>query len=188
MFGHLSSDETLIQRALQGSERAWVSLVKRHEKAIYNHLLRMTGNPSDAMDVMQDVFLSVYRNLPNYRGEGVFPAWVMRAASNRAIDSLRRRARRPEQSLEDEHSVHQNLSGGQEPNKSLNQTRERESLLSLLATLPAELRLVIELKFFQQYTFEEVAQHIGIPSATAKTRYYRALQELRQSEELQHVI
>ncbi len=188
MFGQLISDEKLIERALQGSERAWVSLVKRHEKAIYNHLLRMTGNSSDAMDVLQDVFLSVYRNLPNYRGEGVFAAWVMRTASNRAIDSLRSRARRPEQALEDEHGMQLGLSGGQEPSQSLNQERKRQSMLSLLATLPDELRLVIELKFFQQYTFDEVAKHIGIPTATAKTRYYRALKQLRQSEELQDVI
>ena len=58
-----TTDEQLIHKALAGSERAWFALVKRYEKRLYNYSLRMTGSPDDAMDVLQDVFMSVYRNL-----------------------------------------------------------------------------------------------------------------------------
>ena len=89
------TDEKLITKALQGKERAWVKLVKRYEKRIYNYALRMTGATDEAMDLVQEIFISVYRNLPNYRGEGVFAAWLFRIASNRCTDFLRKRARNP---------------------------------------------------------------------------------------------
>ncbi|MFT5101755.1 MAG: RNA polymerase sigma-70 factor (ECF subfamily), partial [Planctomycetaceae bacterium] len=77
------SDEQLIKSAIEGSERAWLQLVKRYEQRVYNYSLRISGNADDAMDIMQDVLISVYRNLNNYRGDGVFVAWLFRIASFR---------------------------------------------------------------------------------------------------------
>ena len=85
------TDEQLIKNAKQGSERAWLQLVKRYEKRLYNHAFRMSGNADDAMDILQDVLISVYRNLDNYRGDGVFVAWLFRIASFRCIDYFRRK-------------------------------------------------------------------------------------------------
>lgn len=66
------SDETLIAQALQGKKSAWLTLVKRYEKNIYNYALRMVNNPADAMDLMQDVFIALFRNLSKFRGECPF--------------------------------------------------------------------------------------------------------------------
>ena len=79
------SDERLIAKALNGHETAWVKLVKRYEKRIYNHCLRMTGATDEAMDIVQEVFISVFRNLPNYRGDGVFPAWIFRGQGRNGV-------------------------------------------------------------------------------------------------------
>lgn len=70
------SDETLVKRALAGSDGAWTKLVRRYERRIYNYALRMVGHQDDAYDLMQEVFLGVYRNLSGYRGDGVFAAWL----------------------------------------------------------------------------------------------------------------
>ena len=187
MFSLTTSDEKLINKALQGSQRAWVSLVKRHEQRVYNHLLRMTGQQADAFDLMQEVFLAVYRNLPNYRGEGVFIGWVLRVASNRALDQIRYKNRRPEAPLESageewQHSLSDN------PAESLHIGQRRAAVLSLLGQLSPDLRLIMELKFFQQCTFDDIAQHMSIPVATAKTRFYTALKQLRGSMEVEDVI
>ena len=60
------SDETLVKQALKGKKSAWVALVKRYEKNLYNYTLRMVSNPADAMDLMQDVFVAVFRNLSTF--------------------------------------------------------------------------------------------------------------------------
>jgi len=85
------TDETLVARAVAGSNGAWHKLVKRYEKRVYNYALRMVGHPDDAFDLMQEVFVGVHRNLPGYRGDGAFAAWLFRIASFRCTDYLRRR-------------------------------------------------------------------------------------------------
>ena len=84
-------DDALIRAALDGSARAWDQLVRRHETQVYNFSLRLTGNPTDALDLMQEVFLGVYRNLHRFRGESRFSTWLFRIAHNKAIDMARRR-------------------------------------------------------------------------------------------------
>ncbi len=180
----LNSDEKLIQRALQGSEKAWEKLVKRHETPVYNHLLRMTGNAADAMDLLQEVFLAVYRNLPNYRGSGSFLGWVMKVASNRALDLHRTRKRHPEQSI----SENWDAPCDNDPAEHYQQASRNREILKLLSSLPPEQRLVMELRFFQQQTFNEIGMHMGTPTATAKTRFYGAIKSLRELMEVDDVI
>ncbi|MBD3649445.1 MAG: sigma-70 family RNA polymerase sigma factor, partial [Pseudomonadales bacterium] len=95
------NDYQLVDKALGGSERAWLTLIRRYEKRIYNHALRMTGNPDDAMDILQDVMMSAYRNLKSYRQEGSFAAWLFRIASFRSMDYLRRRRHTFEDSVDE---------------------------------------------------------------------------------------
>lgn len=180
----LDSDEKLIGRALAGSQRAWSKLVGRHESRVYNQALRMTRNRADAMDLMQEIFLAVYRNLPNYRGEGSFPAWLSRIAINRSIDFQRHRGRQPEQASYDV----ADLSGDDSPHKALGLSRRNGEITRLLNSLNADQRVVVELKFFQQYTFQDIAQQLGISSNTAKTRLYAALAHMQNSTEIDHAV
>ena len=84
-------DEALIAAALNGSTYAWEKLVKRYESKIYTHGLRLMGNSTDAMDLMQEVFLGVYRNLHRFRGDAKFSSWIFRIAYNKAVDLSRRK-------------------------------------------------------------------------------------------------
>ena len=93
------SDEQLIEKALSGNKRAWMNLLKRYESQVYNYGIRMTGNNEDALDLMQEVFISVFRNLTNYRGEGSFRGWLFKIAHYRCIEFYRRK--KPNQSLDD---------------------------------------------------------------------------------------
>ncbi len=185
MFG-LDTDQDLITRALQGSERAWLKLVRRYEKRVFNLSLRLCGNRQDALDLTQEAFLAVYRNLPNYRGDGVFVGWLLRIASHRGVDFLRRRHSNPLHSAaevdDEQHSDHRSAAEATE------QQRLRAALNRQMQQLSAEQRMVVELKFFQHLTFEEIAVQIGIPENTAKTRLYSALSKLRGAEELQHAL
>jgi RNA polymerase sigma-70 factor (ECF subfamily) len=182
------SDQQLIEKALDGSQRAWVKLVRRHETRVYNYCLRLCGNATDAMDLMQDVFLAVYRNLPNFRGDSQLTTWLFRIASNKTTDWLRRHQRAPTsgaESLEQiEHEIHDDAS----PQGLLHQQQSNHAIVCHLSRLSEEQRLVIELKFFQHFTFDEIAKQLNLPPSTVKTRLYTALKKLRGQMEVKHVV
>jgi RNA polymerase sigma-70 factor (ECF subfamily) len=178
-----ASDETLVTRALAGSNGAWQKLVKRYERRIYNYALRMVGHPDDAFDLMQEVFLGVYRNLPGFRGDGAFAAWLFRIASFRCTDYLRRR-----RLFEPFDEANAPGAPALEPQIATMATHANQHIAAALNSLPAEQRHVVELKFFQQFTFDDIAHQLGISPNTAKTRLYSALRKLKQVEELQDAL
>ena len=171
------TDEQLVKSANQGSDRAWRQLVDRYEKRLYNHALRMVGNPEDANDLLQDVLLAVYRNLSGFRGDAPFGAWVFRIATFRCTDHLRRKrpVALPVDELVDPVT-------GSNPAIGYENARTNQDIIRLLAKLSADQRQVIELKFFQNFTFEEIGSQLGISANTAKTRLYSALRKLRKTE------
>ena len=180
------SDERLISKALNGHEAAWVKLVKRYEKRIYNHCLRMTGATDEAMDIVQEVFISVFRNLPNYRGDGVFPAWLFRIATNRCTDFLRRRQNNPLHNSQDDTT--ETLLASQVAEEDLHRSQSNRTVLKLLSCLSVEQRQVVELKMFQNMTFDDIEQYTGLSSNTAKTRFYTALKKLKDHTEISHAV
>lgn len=205
MAGRGGDDEALIEAAIRGSARAWDRLVRRYEQRVYNFGLRLTGNPADAHDVMQEVFLGVYRSLHRFRGEAQFSSWLFRIAHNKAVD-LQRRQRtvaitdawpgRGEQGGYGDHGRHREPAAGEYDAVSddsrpgpLDQALSdevSEQILALLQILPAEQRMVVELKLYQSLTFEEIAELESVSPNTAKTRFYTALRKLRHRLEQDH--
>lgn len=188
LFPATASDEKLISKALGGSQNSWVNIVKRHEGLVYNYCLRMTGSRSDALDLMQEVFLSVYRHLPSYRGQGQFKAWMMRIAANKTIDFLRSRARTPQFGGGEEGLDQHEAPAAHNPDTLYEQADHNREILRMLQILPPEQRLVVELKFFSHCTFEEISYRTGVPMNTVKSRLYAALEKLRDQLEEQHVM
>ena len=177
------SDETLVSRAVAGSNSAWHKLVKRYEKRVYNYALRMVGHPDDAFDLMQEVFVGVHRNLAGFRGDGAFPAWLFRIASFRCTDYLRRRR------FHEEYDDEQNFADTTDnPEQSALTTFANQHITKALEELPNDQRQVVELKFFQHFTFEDIAAQLDISPNTAKTRLYSALRKLKQHEELRDAL
>ena len=177
------TDEVLITRAVAGSNSAWNKLIKRYEKRVYNYALRMVSHPDDAFDLMQEVFVGVHRNLGSFRGDAPFPAWLFRIASFRCTDYLRRRKFHDEF---DEERGFLNAAAG--PEEQTFTTHANQKISAALGTLPDEQRQVVELKFFQHFTFEDIAGQLGISPNTAKTRLYSALRKLKQHEELRDAL
>ena len=188
----IDEDEALIAAALAGSPNAWKKLVKRYESRLFNQSLRLMGNPSDAMDLLQEVFLGVYRNLHRFRGDAKFSSWLFRIAHNKAIDLSRRKRLLAGTPL--------NVEGGADPLEILPADRQQEPEINLmhselnqriverLGQLPLAQRLVVELKVFQSMTFEEIANMQDISENTAKTRFYAALKKLKQTTEDEHAL
>ena len=188
----IDEDEALVAAALNGSAYAWEKLVKRYEGRMYNLGLRLTGNASDAMDLVQEVFLGVYRNLHRFRGDAKFSSWLFRIAHNKAVDMNRRKKLfvTPPRNSETDEEPELNLPSepDTEPDYRMSQQQLNRRIQQLLGGLPHEQRLVVELKVYQSLTFEEIADMQDISVNTAKTRFYTALKKLKVVSEEQHVL
>ena len=182
LSGKRQSDDFLVSRALAGNSEAWLALVKRHDKAVYNYGLRMMGNSEDAADLMQDVFAAVCRGLASFRGEASFRTWLFRIASNRAIELHRKKksmidiAHLPERACDDS-----------APHSDLSQAQTQQQVARALEVLPIHQKVVVELKFFQQFTFDEIADQLDVSTSAVKTRLYTALDKLKVVLERDHV-
>ena len=186
-------DEALIAAALNGSALAWEKLVRRYESKIFNQGLRLMGNSSDAMDLVQEVFLGVYRNLHRFRGDSKFSSWIFRIAYNKAVDMNRYNnimASRTYRNSEEELDILENIPGRSnlEGEKILSDYQANKKIVSMLAALPLQQRLIVELKMFQSLTFEDIAEIHDISVNTAKTRFYSAIKKLKDVSESEHVL
>jgi len=170
------SDDVLISQALAGKKSAWLALVKRYEKGVYNYALRMVNNHADAMDLMQDIFISVYRNLHTFRAESPFKGWLFKIAHYRCIEFYRKK--RPMQSIDDLPEILDEQSN-ECPEHSLVIKQQSSVLMQAMQRLPIKQKLVVELKFFQQCTFDDIAHQLGISTNTAKSQLYSALDKLK---------
>ena len=170
------SDDVLISQALSGKKSAWVTLVKRYEKGIYNYALRMVNNHADAMDLMQDIFIALFRNLHTFRAESPFKGWLFKIAHYRCIEYYRKK--RPMQSLDDTPEQIDKESSDC-PEQALFFQQQSSVLINIMKKLPIKQKLVVELKFFQQCTFDDIAQQLGISTNTAKSQLYSALDKLK---------
>jgi RNA polymerase sigma-70 factor (ECF subfamily) len=175
------SDEQLIAKALQGNKQAWINLLKRYEKPIYNYGVRMTGKHEDALDLMQEVFISVYRNLATFRQEGSFKSWLFRIAHYRCIEFYRRK--RPMDGLDDIPEIECEQAPSEQH---IDSAIENRLLIQAMQQLPLAQKSVIELKFFGQFTFDEIADLTGMSANTAKSRMYGALEKLKTLMEVDY--
>jgi RNA polymerase sigma-70 factor (ECF subfamily) len=175
------TDEQLVKKALQGNKQAWLNLIKRYEKPIYNYGMRMTSKNEDALDLMQEVFISVFRNLSSYRNEGSFKSWLFRIAHFRCIEFYRRK--KPMQGLDDAPEIPSEAVSAAD---SIHINQENKQLISAMQQLPLAQKAVVELKFFGQFTFDEIAQQTGMSANTAKSRLYVALEKLKTLMEVDY--
>ncbi len=169
------SDESLIKSALKGDQQAWQQLVSRHESALFYFGIRLLGSAEDARDLLQDVLVVLCRNLGEFRGESSFKSWLFSIANYRAVDMLRKRRINEPADILDEMPDEQLASHESQ----LSERQQQQQVQQQLRRLPPEQRLVLELKFYQQFTFDEIAEQLGVSANTAKSRFYAALDKMR---------
>ena len=180
------SDKSLVRQALNGKQEAWEDLIRRHEKKVFNFSLRMTSNREDALDLMQDIFLSVYRNLGSFNHKAAFSTWLYTIASRRSVDFYRRK--KPLESLSDENELVSDLQFSETPLGRVQLRQSNRQLMTILKRLTQEQRLVVEMKLFQDQTFEEMSRHLGISTNTLKSRFYGALKKMKTMPEVAHAL
>jgi RNA polymerase sigma-70 factor (ECF subfamily) len=178
----LDDDERLAAAAQQGSLDAFNALVARYERPAYGLAVRLLHDVGLAEDITQESFLAAWSSLPSYRG-GLFKTWLLRIVANRCYDELRRRQRRPTDSLDDllvEPAAGWTSQTVSEAPDDFALRRELSRHLEQgLAQLPHDQRLTLVLADLQGHSYEEIAGITGVNLGTVKSRLSRARGRLR---------
>lgn len=177
------SDDDLAERARQGELDAFNALVGRYQRPVFGLCLRMLSSPAAAEDAAQDAFISAWRGIGGYRG-GSFQAWMLRIAGNQCRDELRKRKRRPSDSLD---SMIEAEGDGVAP-PSRERSPEGQALGSETArviqqglqTLREEQRMAVLLSDVQGLAYAEIAESMGTSVGTVKSRISRGRARLRE--------
>lgn len=172
-------DRRLIAECLGGRRDAFGELVTRYQARLYNAALRLVQSPDDAADVVQDAFLNAFQSLHTFKGDAEFFTWLYRIAFNTAI-SLKRK-KRPAVSLENcEPGIDpDDPSEYVKPGATLERTEDERQLSLAIARLSAEHREVLLLKDIEGLKYEDIAELLGVPIGTIRSRLHRARLELR---------
>lgn len=171
----ISPDATAISAIRSGDQSAMAALYDRYSSIVYSVALRVLGDTGAAEDVLQDVFMQLWRNPGLFdSSRGSLGAWLAVIARNRAIDALRKR--RPESDIEDVViSVETDLAS------EADRARAAEKVRSVLGSMPASQRAALEMAYFEGLTHTEIAAKTGAPLGTIKTRIRAGLTTLRKA-------
>jgi RNA polymerase sigma-70 factor (ECF subfamily) len=178
-------ESALVERCLQGDETACAALVDGHQRMVYQLALHLLGDPQEALDLSQDVFLQVFRSLPRFRGQSALRTWIYRIVVTQARNRQRwwrRRLSHAQVSLDD----HVRSNGefpttmiSAAPDRVLSQKELARQLWSALEDLPFEQRTAIVLREIDGLSYEEIAFSLGVAVGTVRSRLARARESLR---------
>jgi RNA polymerase sigma-70 factor, ECF subfamily len=177
----LEQDQQLVKRCLAGEDFAWEELLKTHNRKVYNLCYRFTGRSSEAEDLTQEVFIKIFQTLRTYdEAQGGFSTWLNRVARNHLVDHYRRTHKdRLTSSLEEEPGVLQETPSREEHPTARLESEERHNMLqAALGRLSPDMREAVVLRDFQDLDYDEIAQVLGVPQGTVKSRINRGRLEL----------
>lgn len=193
------SDEMLVERYRAGQTQAFEILLERYRVELFHFLVRMTGSRSLADDVFQEAFLQVHLSIDSFETDRRFKPWLFTIAANKARDQLRRSHRRPESPLMAPISP-----GGEAgptyidlmrddsplPEEDASRRETQERVRQAVEAMPEHLREILVLSYFHRFPYQEIAQMLGIPLGTVKSRLHAAValfadrwQEAQDSDE-----
>src|SRR5678816_1693351 len=168
----MGMDQVLIQRAIEGDERALQALWSQHSPHIDAVIRRLVGDPDLAADVAQEVWIQIFRALPSYRGESQFGTWAHRIAVNRTLNALRRTRRLTKIETDIEEETVSVEHGGE-------QAMLRSVIDAAAAKLSPGARTVFLMHDVEGYTHEEIATELGITAGGSKSQLFKARAKLR---------
>jgi RNA polymerase sigma-70 factor, ECF subfamily len=169
-------DEVLISRIAGGDRLAMQVLYARHHVRVYRFVLRLVRNEATAEDLISEVFLDIWRQAGKFEGRSAASTWMLSIARFKALSALRRR---PEEELDDE-MVEQIKDHADDPETALEKKEKGSALRQCLTKLSADHREIIDLVYYHEKSVEEVAEIVGIPEATVKTRMFYARKKLSE--------
>jgi RNA polymerase sigma-70 factor (ECF subfamily) len=177
----------LVEQSRRGDVAAFENLARLYKDKIHSYICRMAGHPSEAEDLTQEVFVRAFQSVAKFRGASSFQTWLYRIATNICVDALRRRKReeRHAYSLDepvttDDREMDREVPDtGPRPDAALETTELQAEVHRVIAGLSDKLRAVIVLFDLQGLSYEEIAETVGCPVGTVKSRLFNARMQLR---------
>lgn len=176
-------DEQLVGEFLSGNEKALEALVGRYLKPLYNFAYRMIGDKAAAEDIVQEVFVKVWKNMAYFNGQKKFSTWIFAIAKNTAFDFLKKKKAIPFSAFENEDGENflefikdENALHSEELLRIIDSKKDVEDFLN---TLNPQVRTVLILHHLHGFSLAEISEIMGHPSNTIKSKYRRAILSLR---------
>lgn len=173
------TDESLALALQRGDESAFGVLVERFQGRVYSVAFRFTGNHEDALDVTQEALYRVYQKIQSWKPTGAFGGWVMRIATNTAIDQSRRAQRRKKVIVAVETSVLEDHRGAGSPETTASAREIGEKVRETLRVLSHAQRQVFVLRHYEEMSLMEIAEALDCSVGSVKVHLFRALRKLR---------
>ena len=176
VIGSDEADRALLARYRKGDRDAFAELVARYQRPLYNAALWIVRKPEDASDVTQIVFLRVAERLDDYDPKHKFFSWIYRIAVNESLNLLRRSGREDEIDEETDFAASESAN----PEWQLAKAQQSRQIKAALLRLNANDRMVLMLRHFSEFGYDEIAQLLDVEVKTVKSRLYEARQRLGQ--------
>lgn len=171
-------DYKLVLLALKGDEKAYAELLDRYKDAIYFMLLKMVNNKSDAEDLTIEAFGKAFKNIEQYTPNYAFSTWLFKIATNNCIDFIRKKKANLislDQNPDDQENITTPLqSDSPDPEEDMIKSQRIALMRNVVSKLKPRYRSLIELRYFKEYSYEEIAEELGLPIGTVKAQLFRA--------------
>jgi len=172
-------DLLLVARAKAGEEKAYAALLNRYRDSIYFMLLKMVNNASDAEDLTIESFGKAFKSLDSYTPTFAFSTWLFKIATKHRIDFLRKKQQTPQviaQNHDDESDTYESTiqSDTPDPEEIMINKQNIAGLHDVLNQLKPRYKKLIELRYFKEYSYEEISSKLNIPIGTVKAQLFRA--------------
>jgi len=171
-------DLMLVEMAREGNEKAFANLMNRYRDSIYFMLLKMVSNSSDAEDLTIEAFGKAFHNLDSYSPDFAFSTWLFKIATNNCIDFIRKKQTSPapiEQLADDLDNLTVYIQSDlPDPEEALINDQKIAVLRDIVNQLKPRYRQLIELRYYKEYSYEEIASELRMPIGTVKAQLYRA--------------
>ncbi len=168
------SDTDLVEKSLQGDQEAFEQLVRKYRQPVYNLALKIVKDSEDAEDITQSVFVKAYEKLDTYNPVYKFFSWVYRIALNESLSHTKRRSNMDE--YESGVTVIENFT----PEESLKEGELINKIGSAISRLKTDYRMVVVLRHYHDFTYQEMSEVLQIPEKTVKSRLFSARQQLKE--------
>ncbi len=171
-------DFLLVQKAREGDEKAYADLLGRYRDAIYFMLLKMVNNPSDAEDLTIEAFGKAFKNIAQYTPNFAFSTWLFKIATNNCIDFIRKKRSATislDQSADNPDSASVTIASDTlDPEAHLINSQKIKLLRDVVSKLKPRYRTLVELRYFKEYSYEEISVELDLPLGTVKAQLFRA--------------
>jgi RNA polymerase sigma factor (sigma-70 family) len=174
-------DYNLVKLAVEnGDQKAYAALMRHYRDAIYYIMLKMTNNASDANDLTIEAFSKAFNKIEQYTPDYAFSTWLFRIATNNCIDFLRKSKKNGLQhdtsgDTQEDIELHSEMpSLSPDPEESLIKSQQVKMMRTVVERLKPHYRTLVKMRYFQEYSVEEIAQALNLPTGTVKAQLFRA--------------